>query len=223
MSVTRTALLLAAAVAATPAQALKHVWPESLPGVGLDQTDVVRLPNVSAQLRYYVVALEAGPVVWVPQRHVDSNVHPAEREEAEARAARSGSWVPMQVLPSGPLRAALRLVLGGWIGGGMIHPVGRMDGFGSFMPPTVPLKARFRFAQAIPPDFGGKVVGPLEVELEAPAAKVLDRSYVFLPFTLPARAPAQDASVTLVLNGHEFRPIALRFTGRPLVLPEAGR
>jgi hypothetical protein len=204
----------------TEALALRQVWNESLPGIHTDQGDVVRLPNVSQQVAYYVVIREMTMATLVPRRYVPSHVHAAEWDDVAARYEKELAPIPLRTVPSENRSVALRLVLGGWIGAGMLNQNGRIDGHNSFMPRTVPLKIRWTFEKAVPRELRPHLTSALTVDIDLPNAKVLDRHLVVEPFVMDEGIPAQTSTMTVTLNGHALKPMEVRFSGKRLQLPE---
>ena len=220
-------LVLTAAIAAVLAQdafALRHEYPERFPGHLADQGDVVRLPNVGQQVRYSIVIRDVIPVITMSSRHLGAKVHPAERDDHLTNNSDRTSFVPAHVLPSGPARAAIRIFFGGWIGGGALHPDGRLDLNGSFMPATMPVRVRWVFDKRAPAAFGARdgarQVDERTIEFDLPALKIYSRSTAYVPFDIPSDMPAQGSQCIVLINGHELKPLAIRFNGGPIVIPE---
>lgn len=216
-------LLLLGTLCAKPVWALKHVYAETMPGYWVDQSDVVRLPNVSAQVAYYVAIREVSPVIMAPAPFISTYVHPADRDEARKQAQNAEALLPTFLLPAFEGRGGIRVAVTGWIGGGNISPSGRLDTFGSFMPQQMPAKVRWQFEKQIPRKFKGPsatILSDKAIEYDFPQAKILHRTVAYLPFLLSADDPAQDAKITVSINGHELKPLRVRFTGAPLRVPE---
>ena len=204
----------------TDALALRQVWNETLPGIHTDQGDVVRLPNVSQQVAYYVVIREMTMATLVPRRYVPSHVHAAEWDDVAARYEKELAPIPLRTVPSENRSVALRLVLGGWIGAGMLNQNGRIDGHNSFMPRTVPLKIRWTFEKYVPRDLRPHQTSALTVDIDLPNAQVRDRHLVVEPFKMDEGLPAQTSTLVVTLNGHALKPMEVRFSGKRLQLPE---
>ena len=202
------------------ALALRHVWNETLPGIHVDQGDVVRVPNVSQQVSYYVVIRDVATVVLAPRRYVPSHVHAAEWDDVNERYAKELTAISLRTLPSDNSRAAIRLVVGGWIGAGMLNENGRIDSSNSFMPQTLPMKIKWSFEKAIPSELKKYATQGTTVDLDIPQAKVHDRTLIVIPFSLDPGIPAQTSTMTMTINGHELKPMEVRFSGKPLQLPE---
>ncbi len=216
----RLVIFFAAVLACQQAVALRHVYNETLPGIHVDQGDVVRLPNVSQQVSYYVVIRDVSMVVWAPRRYVPSHVHAAERDDVAARYAKETLPLVLRTLPSDNRTAALRIVVGGWIGAGLLNENGRIDSHNSFMPQSVPLKIKWQFERAVPKDLRSFVTTGNTVVIDLPNAKVLDRRTIMGTFKLDDSIPAQSSTVTISINGHELKSLEVRFSGKPLQLPE---
>lgn len=202
------------------AAALRHVYNETLPGIHVDQGDVVRLPNVSQQVAYYVVIRDVSMVVWAPRRYVPSHVHAAERDDVAARYAKETLPLVLRTLPSDKRTAALRIIVGGWIGPGLLNENGRIDSHNSFMPRSVPLKVKWQFERAVPKDLKPFITTGNTIVIDLPSAKVVDRRTIMGTFELDESIPAQNSTVTISINGHELKPLEVRFSGKPLQLPE---
>lgn len=204
-----------------PAWALKQAPYHTMLSVTLDQADVVRLPNVSQQVSYYAMVSEVGVFVVAPW-----NYQPPRQFNPDASAKEL--LVPVVEVPSADTKLVVRLGFMGWIGGGLLNPEGRLDGFGSFAPQAIPMKVVWRMERdaklrteagwsKLSQSGSAGFAHAYELTRNFP---VFDRRYVQFSVNLNAQTQAQRTELLVAINGHDLAPIPLIFSGKPLSIPE---
>lgn len=200
---------------APSARALKESDNKAMIGVWLDQKEVVRLPNINAQVAMLAIVSDVNVSIsthWPYQRESD-------RLEPDAKERQV--WLPTYVIPAADGRMRVQVGFMLWIGGGMLKPQGRLDGFGSFAPDTIPVQIHWDFLDRNPnpqssnsffyndPNKPNRLVFKGEM-------KLIQRRYIEFQLPITQQIQATRTELTFVINGHELRPIPIEFSGKPL-------
>jgi hypothetical protein len=203
------------------AWALKQAPYHQMLSITLDQADVVRIPNISQQVSHYALVSEVGVFVVAPWQY-----QPPRRFNPDANTRTL--LIPVDEIPSADTKLVVRVGFMGWIGGGLFNPEGRLDGFGSFSPQSIPMKFVWRMQRdaKLKEESGWKRL-PQSGSPEFPHAyeltqnsQVHERRYINWSVPLNASIQAMRSELVVVMNGHDLAPIPLIFSGKPLSIPE---